>query len=134
MIRVLLTASVLIGVASQYDPGVFEQVVRVRQSYGSLPTNLPDYDGAHVAVLDCGDVGQQVLVCRDGACRFALIADCAGIADGGYAWMVRNRIAGELDSATATQLDALGKEIVILYDASLAGTVPGRGVGHALQR
>jgi hypothetical protein len=134
MVRVLLLTSVVTGVASQYDPGVFESVVRVRQAYGSLPDDLPDYDGAYVAVLDCDAVGDQVLVCKGADCRFALVADCAGIADGGYAWMVRNRVAGELDYDTALRLRAVGQEIVIHGDASLAGVVPGRGLDGAAMR
>lgn len=132
--RVLLVASIVTGVASQYDPGVFESVVRVRQRDGSLPEVLPAYDGAHVAVLDCDSVGERVLVCRGADCRFALVADCAGIADGGYAWMVRNRVAGELDPETARRLGALGEEITIHGDGALAGIVPGRGLGEAYRR
>ena len=128
MVNALLLASVVTGVASQYDPGVFESVVRVRQADGSLPHALPDFDGAYIAVLDCGSVGRQVLVCRGAECRYALVADCAGIADGGYAWMVRNRIAGELDHRTASRLGAVGQEITIHPDTSHVGLVPGRGL------
>jgi hypothetical protein len=78
------------GVASRYDPGVFEMVARNR--------GLSEWDGGHIAVLDGDLVGETVIVCdSDDVCWWAQVTDCAGIADGGYAWMVRNGIAGELD-------------------------------------
>ena len=126
--RVLVVAIAVTGIASRYDPGVFQSVVQVRQRSGSLPSQLPDYDGAHIALLDCSDIGKQVLVCKGDDCRFALVADCAGVTDGGRAWMIRNGIAGEIDDVTAERLNAVGQEIQIYTDASLAGVVPGRDV------
>ena len=126
--RVLIAVIAVTGIASRYDPGVFQSVVQVRQRSGSLPSQLPEYDGAHIALLDCRDVGKQVLVCKGNDCRFALVADCAGVADGGRAWMIRNGIAGEVDDVTADRLNAVGQQIQIYTDASLAGVVPGRNV------
>lgn len=106
----LVLTLVASGVGSRYDPGVFERTVRVRQSYGSLPEGL-DWEGGYIALLEPDLIGQKVLACTEVGCRWVLVADCAGKADGGYAWMVRNRIAGELDDETARLLDAVGNRL-----------------------
>jgi hypothetical protein len=100
------------GVGSRYDPGVFERTVAVRQRYGSLPEGL-DWEGGYIALLEPDLIGQKVLACSEVACRWVMVVDCAGHADGGYAWMVRNRIAGELDPETAALLDAVGNRLDI---------------------
>lgn len=102
------------GYASRYDPGVFESVVRVRQSYGSLPTPLPPHEG-YIALLDCGRVGDVVTVCHGGECLELLVADCAGIADGGRDWMIQGGYAGEVDARTSRELGSLG-EIISVYE------------------
>lgn len=135
MSRLLAALVVLVtGAASRYDPYVFQGVVAVRQSYGSLPENLPDFDGAFIAMLEPDNIGQVVLVCVEDDCRYALVADCAGIADGGYAWMVRNGVAGELDFWSYQSLRAGGKSLQIYRESCYPGIVPGRGIHNGVRR
>lgn len=112
----ILAALVIVvhtAIASQYAPGVMERVIRVRQQPGrtahTLPAVLPDVDG-YVAVMDCSRIGSVVLLRPVGASlweRF-LVTDCAGIADGGRDWMLRNGIVAEIDHATAERWDVVG--------------------------
>jgi len=88
--KALLLTLLVTGIASRYDPGVFDMVAANR--------GLPQWDGGHVAVLDCDLVGSTVFICDEKEkCWWAQVTDCAGIQDGGYDWMVQNDIAGELD-------------------------------------
>ena len=88
--RAFLLVLLVTGIASRYDPGVFDMVAANR--------GLTQWEGGHVAVLDCDLVGSTVYICdEEKKCWWAQVTDCAGIADGGYDWMVRNNIAGELD-------------------------------------
>jgi hypothetical protein len=97
------------GAASRYDPGVFERTVRVRQGYSSLPRS--GYSG-YIALLDCSRVGEIVWVCfEDDSCTRLLVADCAGIKDGGAAWMRRGGYAGEVDYETAMRTKCVGQQI-----------------------
>lgn len=96
------------GAASRYDPGVFETVERVR--------GMGPWSGSEVALLDCDRVGDTVLVCHEQACRWARVTDCAGVADGGRAWMIRGGYAAELDYKTAMHWDCVGEQIRV-YDA-----------------
>jgi hypothetical protein len=100
------------GVASRYDPGVFEhRAIPNHQRYGHLPSRLPV--DRYNALADCSRVGDVVLVCYEGRCWNALVADCAGIADGGLAWMQTNGIAGEVDYETAVDYGCVGKHIQV---------------------
>jgi hypothetical protein len=104
IIKGLLAASLLVsGAASRYDPGVFREVSRVR--------GMPDWDGAHLAVLDCDWVGRYLWLCHDQTCVGARVTDCAGVADGGAAWMINGGYAAELDYETSSRLGCLGKTI-----------------------
>ena len=100
---VALAMLLVTGTASRYDPGIFQSVSRVR--------GMPDWGGAHLAVLDCDWVGRHLWLCYQDRCVGARVTDCAGIADGGAAWMVRNRIAAELDFDTSKELGCLGRTI-----------------------
>lgn len=96
------------GVMSQYAPGKMQEVIRVRQTPGrtdpALPSELPEVTG-WVAMRDPEWIGQQVVVCFEetGQCETFLVVDCAGIADGGYAWMTRNNIVAEMDFESAVR-------------------------------
>lgn len=105
MVRQAILYLVLVGIASRYDPGVMEQVVRNR---GML---TPPVHTAKIAVLDAEDIGKRFLVCREEHCEIAWAVDCAGIADGGYDWMVRNNVVLELDYETAMRTGWTGKEV-----------------------
>lgn len=114
---VLALSIIVTGIASQYAPGVMDKVVYNRQHLStsfSLPGELPNVHG-YVATRDCSDIGKIVYLrpvdCDD--CRFEkfLVADCAGIADGGFSWMVRNNIIVEIDYESAVRLNAVGRGI-----------------------
>lgn len=98
------------GVASRYDPGVFERVVAVRQRYAQLPAAATDAK-RFIALADCSRVGDTVVVCHEASCWEALVADCAGITDGGLRWMLTKGIAGEVDYDTAVETGCVGRRI-----------------------
>jgi hypothetical protein len=105
-----LVSLCLIGVLSQYSPGVFEQVVRVRQAGRTamnLPAALPTVDG-FLAARDCDTIGQVWTVRYRSHVERLLVADCAGDS-ATRAWMDRNRILGEVDGATAARWDVIGR-------------------------
>ena len=110
----IITFIVLVtGVASQYAPSVMPRVVSYRQARSQLPADLTGFDGA-VAVLNCADIGKTIyLRPAGGQWEKFLVADCAGIADGGYAWMVRNNVIVEVDYKTAERWNAIGRGIKV---------------------
>jgi len=107
MINAALILSVVVtGFASQYAPRVMSTVIANRQSGRTrvgLPQELPDVHG-YIAVLSCDDVGKIYYLrpagCEDCGWERFLAADCAGVSDGGYAWMERNGVPCELDYDT----------------------------------
>lgn len=121
MIRILLLALTflssatgpIVGTASQYAPGVMRRVITVRQTPGrtahTLPATLPPVDG-FIAVLDCDGVGRiREMRPVGGEWGLCLVADCAGGADGGAAWMRRNGIVAEMDYESAVRLGTVGR-------------------------
>ena len=112
---VLMVSLIATGTASRYDPGVFQTVERNRR--------MPRWAGAHVALLDCDRVGDMVLVCYEEDCLWARVTDCAGVADGGAAWMIRNHIAAELDYRTSVQhWNCVGQPISVYEVLEMAYT------------
>jgi len=112
-----LIVALYIAWASQYSPGVMEQVVANRQSgkaWVSLPESLPGVDG-FAAVADCYRIGDIIYLRPVGTRRWErfLIADCARPpgTDGSYEWMVRNGIVAEVDYPTAVRWDTVGRGI-----------------------
>jgi len=101
------------GWASQYDAGVMERTVALRQRWGQLPDDVSAWVG-FVAVPECGRIGETVYLRPLEARRWErfLVADCAG-PDGSYGWMVRNRIFVEVDGATARRWGTVGRGIRI---------------------
>lgn len=128
------------GNLSQYAPGVMEHVVRIRQAgltAKSLPTVLPPVDG-FLAVIDCAEIGNTVVVHAEQKHETFLIADCAG--DKSTAsWMWRNNVIGEIDGETAKRWQVVGKASPRI---TLCPHQPGNGIiyqptgrmGHALSR
>ena len=109
--QIIIILTLLVqGFSSRYDPGVFQTVIRNRQSWGQLPTNIKDTN--YIALADCNLVGTRVLVCYED-CWLALVADCAGVGDGGLTWMRQHNIAGEVDYSTAMRTDCVGKKISV---------------------
>jgi len=108
---VMVFTVVATGVASQYDPGVMERTIRVRQAGRvamPLPQTLPETDGA-IAVLECGRIGETwYFMFPDGTIELFLIADCAGDASTRN-WMVRNNILAEVDGPTALRHRFVGR-------------------------
>lgn len=102
------------GIASQYSQGKMQQVIAYRQNHNQIPLNLSQYDG-FVAVLEADDIGREYWirpVGRDHWEKF-LAVDCAGIADGGYAWMVNSGIIAEVDYQSAQRWNTIGRGIEI---------------------
>lgn len=97
----IVFALIASGWASRYDPGVFENVISNRQN-NLTSQNLPStlYTNRYIALSDCSKIGTYVLVDFGDHTEVVLVADCAGISDGGLFWMERNNIAGELDPDT----------------------------------
>jgi hypothetical protein len=120
MFKILIvTALITSGIASRYDPGVFTRVVLSRSRWQTLPDS--GFDG-YIALLDCSRVGDIVMVCfHNGKCKPMLVADCAGIADGGAAWMINGGYAGEVDYRTAIEEGCVGKRITIYETAPTRG-------------
>ena len=107
------------GTASQYAPRVMDKVVYNRQHLStsfSLPGELPNVHG-YVATRDCSDIGKIVYLrpanCEDCGFERFLVADCAGVADGGLSWMVRNNILVEVDYETALRWNTVGRGIKV---------------------
>jgi len=91
---------VVVGVASQYAPGVMRRVGETRQGGAvacPLPRDLPVVDG-FVAVRDCGRIGEVWSVRPVGGDwpweRF-LVADCAGD-EATWRWMAEGNIVLEV--------------------------------------
>lgn len=107
------------GLASQYSPGVMEQVVENRQRWDQLPATLPPVAG-HIAVEDCGALGEVWLLRPAGAEvweRF-LVVDCAGPQlreDGltGGEWMEENGIVVEVGYPTAERWGTVGRGVMV---------------------
>jgi hypothetical protein len=108
-LRTLLVGYVLVasGIGSRYASGKFETVIRNRQRYGQLPLALPENIAGYMALPYPEDIGKVFLVCfEDGECDWLLVADCAGIGDGGLAWMLNGGVAAEVDHKTAERHSA----------------------------
>lgn len=110
--RLVLVVAIM-GWASQYDPGVMESVIGVRQSAGrtsyTLPTDLPQVS-SFIAVRDCSNIGDVWFIRPEGGeWERALVTDCAGIADGGLDWMIKNNVVVEVDHETAVRWNTVGK-------------------------
>jgi len=114
---------IVTGTLSQYGPGRMESNIALRQAGETahdLPMDLSRYEG-FVAVLNCDDVGKTVYLrpvsCPECEWRKFLAADCAGKADGGYAWMKEGNIIGEI-----------GHRDVLYYSELLGKDYMGRGI------
>ena len=106
---------IVTGWASQYARGVMDATIKLRQTWGQLPSDLSDYDGA-VAVADCSLIGSTVWLRYNGGPweRF-IIADCGSKSDcrwqdgrSGWQWMVDHNILVEVDYKTAMRWNRVG--------------------------
>lgn len=129
--RALAALSILVGGASQYDPGVMDIVIENRQHHKAfpyLPDPLPAVDG-YVAVVDCDKIGSLLLARPVGseAWESFLIVDCAGPqlrldSMTGGEWMRANNILIEIDHETAVRWDTVGRGIQVEVFSDAATT------------
>lgn len=92
------------SIASQYSPGVMQEVITNRQSGNAwvmLPTDTPSVHG-YIAVLDCEHLGETWLLRPEGkeVWESFWVVDCAGD-ERTRQWMLDNNITVELDHETA---------------------------------
>ena len=108
------TPPTLRGTASQYAQGVMPHVIQYRQRHHQIPLDLSLYSG-FIAVLDADNIGREYWVrpVNSSTWELFLAVDCAGIADGGYAWMVNSGIIAEIDYASALRWDTVGYGIEV---------------------
>lgn len=105
--------SVIVGWASQYGAGVSERVIRKRQEFNQLGSDLPPVDG-FVALVTCDRLGEVVWIRPVGAEvweRF-LVIDCSGHANT-TSWMNSSGILAEVDHETAVRWSTVGRGIRI---------------------
>jgi len=99
----------LTGIASQYDPGVMSHAISYRQRHHQIPHDLSSYSG-FMAVLESDNIGREYWVrpINSSTWEKFLAVDCAGIADGGYSWMVNSGIIAEIDYDSAVRWGVVG--------------------------
>jgi len=103
----------MIGIASQYAPGVMPAVLNThyagRTSY-MPPQDLSIYDG-FIAMESCNELGNEYwLKPENGQWELFLVTDCSGHSETTH-WMLRNNIIVEVDYKTALRWDTVGKGI-----------------------
>ena len=110
------------GWASQYAPGVMDKVIVNRQAWDQIPDEIDQYDG-FVAGRYPDEIGKAVWIRPVGTDEWELflVVDCAGIADGGLAWMKRSGVLYEVDYQTAVRWDTVGRGIKIEVMSSNIG-------------
>jgi hypothetical protein len=106
----------LIGIASQYSPGVMERTIAVRQrgrTAYTVPTDLSRYDG-FIAMESRKQLGNEYYLRPVGTEQWELflVVDCSGHSSTS-AWMKRNNIIAEVDYETAKRWGTIGKGIEI---------------------
>lgn len=92
----MTTAVIITGFLSAYALNPTVGTLAYRQHYAQIPRDLSSYE-VFVAVADCDHLGAEATLAIDGKVYDALVFDCAGVADGGLAWMQQNAIAAEVD-------------------------------------
>ena len=103
------------GYSSAYSHGVFERVIATRQAgktaynIGIIPSNIDGY----IAIEDCSLINTVIMVCFPSGCEHLLVADCAGVADGGRAWMHRSGVVGEVDPDTFARHKLSGEYLLM---------------------
>jgi len=127
----LLLVLAVTGIASQYAPGVMDEVITNRQKWEQIPQDVSNFDG-YIAVQNSGDIGKVFYIKPEGYDSWEkfLAVDCAGIADGGKSWMLRNNILVEVDYSTAERWDAVGrgKKIRMLTEEQYTNSYRYRGL------
>lgn len=84
------------GYISAYDRAPTDATIATRQQWGQLPFDLSPY-AALVAVRDCRRIGETAVLETVEGQFTVLVFDCAGIEDGGLAWMIRGNFIAEVD-------------------------------------
>lgn len=132
----MFLALALYGLASQYAPGVMQEVINNRQRMNQIPENLTAYDG-FIAVRDCKDIGKEYYLYYPGKniIEKFLAVDCASKSDrqsstdarSGYKWMLDGNILVEVDYETAERWGIVGRIARIgmvdagLYESGVTG-------------
>lgn len=106
----------MIGIASQYAPGVMERTITVRQqghTAYTVPSDLSRYAG-FVATESCKDLGDEYYLRPVGTEEWELflVVDCSGH-NSTSSWMKRNNIIVEVDHNTAKRWNTIGRGIEI---------------------
>jgi len=116
---VIIVVIVATGWASQYAPGVMEQVIENRQRWGQLPATLPPVDG-HIAAVRCSALGEVWWLRPQGTRAWGqfLVVDCAGPQlrpDGktGGQWMKENNIIAEVGYETVKWWGVAGRGVMV---------------------
>lgn len=108
---------VLVGIASQYAPGVMDKTIAIRQIPGktayTVPQDLSKYDG-FVAMESCSELGNEYYVkpAESTTWELFLVVDCSGHSSTSE-WMKRNNIIVEVDYETAKRWNTIGKGVKI---------------------
>lgn len=106
----------MIGIASQYAPGVMERTIAVRQqghTAYTVPSDLSRYDG-FIAMESCSQLGNEYYLRPVGTEKWELflVVDCSGH-NSTSNWMKRNNIIVEVDYNTAKRWGTVGRGIEI---------------------
>lgn len=106
------------GILSAYDQAPTDQVLYNRLRWGQIPADTTRYE-VLLAVLDCDRIGQEATL-QTVAGRFsALVFDCAGVADGGRAWMLDGNYVAEVDYYFwQAHPELVGTTATVVYEAS----------------
>ena len=108
---------ILVGIASQYAPGVMDRTIATRQIPGktvyTVPQDLSKYDG-FIAMESCAELGNEYYVkpVESNLWELFLAVDCSGHSTTSE-WMKRNNIIMEVDYNTAVRWDTVGKGIPV---------------------
>ena len=108
---------ILVGIASQYAPGVMDKTIAIRQIPGktayTVPQNLSKYNG-FIAMESCVELGNEYYVkpVESTTWELFLVVDCSGHSTTSD-WMKRNNIIMEVDYNTAVRWDTVGKGIPV---------------------
>ena len=97
------------GIASQYSPDTMRHVAATRRWQG-----YSIHDTRHIAVSDCGSVGEFRTIRYDGhSWEHAQVIDCARDGDGTAEWMDANNILLEMSHKRAVELGTVGRGIAV---------------------
>ena len=83
------------GYLSAYGKMPTDGTIAYRQTEGTIPLDISEFDGV-VAVLDCGRIGDVAMMTVGDEVFNVIVFDCAGLADGGWNWMIDGGYLAEI--------------------------------------